>query len=72
MSRGSTYFFAIDDGEFGRIGGSDLSIRKCEIVIGDGEKREVGILGGGDHLGQAAATARSIRVNVNHTDTLTW
>jgi hypothetical protein len=40
-------------------------------VIGDGEKREVGILGGGDHLGQAATSARSIRVNVNDTDTLT-
>jgi hypothetical protein len=71
MSAGRADFFPVDDSKLGRIGQSDLRVRERDIVVGDGEEGEVGPLGVGDHLREAATSAGGVGMHMNHTHTFT-
>lgn len=68
MAAGGADFFAVNDGKFGRIGGGDFSVGEREVVVGDGEEGEVGILGRGDDLRETAASAGGVGVDVDDAD----
>lgn len=48
VAAGRGHLFAIDNREIGRIGGGHFGLRHREIVIGDGQKRKIRGMSGGD------------------------
>jgi hypothetical protein len=68
VAAGGADLFSVDDGEFGGIGGGNFSVGKGEVVVGDGEEGEVGILGGGDDLRETPASAGGVGVDVDDAD----
>ena len=64
------HFFAVDYCKVRRVRCSHLGVGKRQIVIRDGEEREVRFLRRGYHLRQTAASTGSVGVNVNHSNPL--